>query len=144
MLAKQQKVTLLSTSELALKFGRVITKQHKKALNQLIKLLNQYHLANDDIHGAKFQNVGPLSIQDRTVVRPEIVSESRSRTTDHLDSREMNDVECRALAMLRDHSLLNPTRNSRKSNRSKPCRRDGHDAKTGKSPERSERGPNQL
>jgi len=46
----------------------VITNQHKKALNQLTKLLNQYHLANDDIHGARFQNVGPLSIEDRTVV----------------------------------------------------------------------------
>ncbi len=133
----KQKVILLSTSELALKFGRVITNQHKKALNQLTKLLNQYHLANDDIHGARFQNVGPLSIQDRTVVRPEIVSELRSRNTDHLDSREINDIECRALAMLREHSVLHPARNSRKSNKNKPCRRDGHDTRTEKSPERS-------
>ena len=78
-LPNKQKVILLSTSELALKFGRVVTNQHKKALNQLTKLLNQYHLTNDDIHGARFQNVGPLSIQDRIVVRPEIVSELRSR-----------------------------------------------------------------
>ena len=42
-----KKVILLSTSDLALKFGRMITNQHKKALNQLTKLLNQYHLAND-------------------------------------------------------------------------------------------------
>ena len=136
-LPNKQKVILLSTSELALKFGRVITNQHKKALNQLTKLLNQYHLANDDIHGARFQNVGPLSIQDRTVVRPEIVSELRSRNTDHLDSREINDIECRALAMLREHSMLHPARNSRKSNKNKPCRRDGHDTRTEKSPERS-------
>jgi len=135
-LPNRQKVILLSTSELALKFGRVITIQHKKALNQLTKLLNQYHLANDDIHGAKFQNVGPLSREDRTVVRPEIVSEVRSKNTDHLDSREINDIECRALAMLRDHTLLNPTRNSRKSNKSKPCRRDQHDTRTEKSPDR--------
>jgi len=80
--------------------------------------------------------VGPLSIQDRTVVRPEIVSELRSNT-DHLDSREINDIGCRSLAMLRDHALLSPARNGRKSNKSKPCRRDGHDTKTGKSPERS-------
>ncbi len=58
-LPNRQKVILLSTSELALKFGRVITNQHKKALNQLTKLLNQYHPANDDIHGVTFQNVGP-------------------------------------------------------------------------------------
>ncbi len=80
--------------------------------------------------------MGPLSIQDRTVVRPEIVSELRSRNTDHLDSREINDIECRALAMLREQSLLNPARNSRKSNKNKPCRREGHDTRTEKSPER--------
>ncbi|DBB13153.1 TPA: hypothetical protein ACH3X3_004907 [Trebouxia sp. C0006] len=74
-------------------------------------------------------------MQDRTVVRPEMVSELRSINTDHLDSREVNDIECRALAMLRDHSLL-PTRNSRKSNKSKPCRQDEHDTRTGKPPER--------
>jgi len=128
-LPNRQKVILLSTSELAHKFGRVITNQHKKALNQLTKLLNQYHLANDDIRGTRFQNVGPLSIEDRTVVRPEIVSELRSRNT---DSREINDVECRALAMLRDHSMLIPARNSRKSNKSKPCRRDRHNTTTEK------------
>ena len=83
-LPNRPKPKLLSTSELALKFGRVITNQHKKALNQLTKLLN---LAIDHIHGARFQNVGPLSIQDSTVVRPEIVSELRSRNTDHLDCR---------------------------------------------------------
>jgi len=81
--------------------------------------------------------VGPLSIEDRTVVRPEIVSELRSRNTDHLDSREINDIECRALAMLRDHSLLNPARNSRESNKSKPCRRDQHDTRTEKLPDGS-------
>ena len=135
-LPNKQKVILLSTSEVALKFGRAITNQHKKALNQLTKLLNQYHLAND-IHGARFQNVGPLSIQGRTVVRPEIVSELRSRNTNHLDSREINDIECRALAMLREHSLLNTIRKSRKSNKSKPCRREEHDARTGTSPESS-------
>ncbi len=137
-LPNKQKVILLSTSGLALKFGRVITNQHKKALNQLTKLLNQYHLANDDIHRARFLlNVRPRSIQDRTVVRPEIVSELRSRNTDHVDSREINDIECRALAMLREHSMLHPARNSRKSNKNKPCRRDGHDTRTEKSPERS-------
>ena len=61
----------------------------------------------------------------------------RSRNTDHLDSREINDIECRALAMLREHSMLHPTRSSRKSNKHKPCRRDGHDTRTEKSPERS-------
>ena len=81
--------------------------------------------------------MGPLSIQDGTVVRPEIVSELRSRNTDHLDSREINDIECRALAMLREHSMLHPAGNSRKSNKNKPCRRDGHDTRTEKSPERS-------
>jgi len=81
--------------------------------------------------------VGPLSIQDRTVVRPEIVSELRSRNTDHLDSREITDIECRALAMLREHSMLHPARNSRKSNKNKPCRRDGHDTRTETSPETS-------
>ena len=136
-LPNKQKVILLSTSELALKFGRVITNQYKKALNQLTKLLNQYHLANDNIHGARFQNVGPLSIQDRPVVRPEIVSELRSRNTYHLDSREINDIECRALAMLREHSMLNPARNNRKSNKNKPCRREGHHIRTEKSLERS-------
>jgi len=54
-----------------------------------------------------------------------------------LDSREINDIECRALAMLKDHSLLNPARNSRKSNKSKPCRRDQHDTRTEKLPDRS-------
>ena len=79
----------------------------------------------------------PRSIEDRTVVRPEIVSELRSRNTDHLDSTEINDIECRALAMLRDLSLLKPARNSRKSNNSKPCRRDRHDTRTEKLPDRS-------
>ena len=115
----------------------MITNQHNKALNRLTKLLNQFHLANDDFHGARVQNVGPLSIEDRIVVRPEIVSELRSRNTDHLDSREINDIECRGLAMLRDHSLLKPARNSRKSNKSKPCRRDQHAARTEKLPDRS-------
>ncbi len=77
-LPNRQKVILLSTSELPLKFGRVITNQHKKALNQLTKLLNQYYLANNDIHGTSFQNVGPLSIEDKTFVRPEIVLELRT------------------------------------------------------------------
>ena len=53
--------------------------------------------------------MGPLSIQDRTIVRPEIVSELRSRNPDHLDSREITDIGCRAI----------------------------HDTRTGKSPERS-------
>ena len=87
--------------------------------------------------GLRVIRPGPLSIQDRIVVRPEIVSELRSRNTDHLDSREINDIECRALAMLREHSMLHPARNSRKSNKNKPCRRDGHDTRTEKSPERS-------
>jgi len=39
--------------------------------------------------------------------------------------------------MLRDHTLLNPTRNSRKSNKSMPCRRGQHDTRTEKSPDRS-------
>jgi len=95
----------------------------------LTKLLNQYHLAKDDIHGAKFQNVAPLSIEDRTVVRPEIVCELRSRNTDHLDSREINDIECRALAMLRDRSLLNSARNSRKSNKSNQTQQTKYKAK---------------
>ena len=56
-LPNRQKVILLSTSELALKFGRMIANQHKMALDQLTKLLNQYHQANDDIHGASFQNI---------------------------------------------------------------------------------------
>ena len=134
-LPNKQNVILLRTSELALNFGRVLTDQHKKALNQLTKLLNQDHLANNDIHGTRFPNVGPLSIQDRTVVISEIVSELRSRNTDHLDSTEINDIECRALAMLREHSA--PARKSRKSSKDKPCRQDGHDTRTEKSPERS-------
>ena len=136
-LPTKQKVILLSTSELALKFGRLITNQHKLALNQLTKLLNQHHLTNCDIHGASFRNIGPLSMEDRVVVRPEIVSELCSRNTDHLDSREINDIECKALAMLRDHALLNSTRNNRKNNMSKPCRREQHDTRTEKSPGRS-------
>ncbi|DBB17572.1 TPA: hypothetical protein ACH3X3_002627 [Trebouxia sp. C0006] len=39
--------------------------------------------------------------------------------------------------MLREHSMLQPAGNSRKSNKNKPCRRDGHDTRTEKSPERS-------
>ena len=58
-LPKRQKVILLSTSELAVKFGRMITNLHKLALNQLTKLLNQFHLANGDTHRASFQNIGP-------------------------------------------------------------------------------------
>ncbi len=119
-LPNKQNIILLSTSELALKFGRVIA-QHKKAFNQ-------NHLANDGSHGTRIQDVAPLSIQDRTVVRLEVVSELRCRSIDH-------DIECRALAMLRDHSVLNLTQQKR--NKSKPCRRDGHDTRTGKSPERS-------
>ena len=109
------------------------------ALNQLTKLLNLHHLTNDDIHGANFRNVGPLSKEDRVVVRPEIVSKLRvrSRDTDHFDSKEINDIECKALAMLRDHTLLNPTRNNRRSNMSKPCRREQHDTRTEMTPGRS-------
>lgn len=54
-------------------------------------------------YGAK---VGPLSIEDRTVVRPENGSDLGSRNTNQLDFREINDNECRALARLRDHSIL--------------------------------------
>ena len=39
--------------------------------------------------------------------------------------------------MLGEHSMLNPAPNSRKKNKSKPCRRDGHDTRTEKSPESS-------
>ena len=91
-------------------------------------MLDQYHLANEDIHPRG--NIPECGTTD-------VVSELRSRNTDHLDSREVNDLVCKALAILRDESLLNPARNSRKSNTRKPCRRDGHDTKTGKSPERS-------
>lgn len=118
----------------------MITNQDKKALNQLAKPLNQYHLVNDDILGAGFQNVEPLSIEDRNVVSPiQVVSEVRSRNTDYLDSREINDinVDCRALAMLRDPSTTNPARNSRKSSKSNPCRRDRHDTVMEKLPDRS-------
>ena len=41
----KQNLTLLCTSKVALKFGRVVTNQPTR------KALNQYHLANDDIHG---------------------------------------------------------------------------------------------
>ena len=41
------KVILRSTSGVARKFGRLIINQHKLALNQLTKLLNQHHLTND-------------------------------------------------------------------------------------------------
>ena len=65
------------------------------------------------------------------------MSELLSRNNDHLDSREINDIKCRALAMLRDRSLLNPARNSRNSSKSKPCRRDQHDTRTEKLPDTS-------
>ena len=57
-LPNKQKVILLSTSELALKFGRVITNQHKKALNQLTKLLNQYHLRTTTSMGPESPKCG--------------------------------------------------------------------------------------
>ncbi len=107
MLAQKQTVTLLSNSKLSLKFSRVITNQHTKTLNRLAKLLNHHHLTKDDSRGARLQNLAPLSIDDRTVVRQEIVSKLRSRSTDNIDSRDLSDTECGALAMLaalRDHS----------------------------------------
>ncbi len=73
-----QTVILPNTSELALKFGRIITNQHKMALNQMTNLLNPHHLANDDMHGASFQNIKSLSTKHRTVVRPRVVSDLRS------------------------------------------------------------------
>lgn len=62
-------------------------------------------------YGAK---VRPLRIEDRAVVRPEVVSELGSRSTNHLNFNEINDNECRALVMVRDHSTLISARNSRK------------------------------
>ena len=65
---------MLSTDELKLKYGNIVRKEHKVALNQLTTILNREQ-TNVDITGPTFQHSAAFSEIERVIKRPEILSD---------------------------------------------------------------------
>ena len=127
-LPNKRKVIFLSTLELARKFGKTITNKHKLALNQLTKIVNRNHLSSDDIIEPSFNHIAPLCIEDRILRNPDILKELQGPNTQQVHSQEINEIECRALALLQQHQhehreeQLRLNRSRRKQNVRKPRR----------------------
>lgn len=58
-LPNKRKLTFLSTTELAQKFGKAVTNKHKLALNQVTKIVNRNHLSGEDINHSSFNHIAP-------------------------------------------------------------------------------------
>ena len=93
---------MLSTDELKLKYGNIVRKEHKVALNQLTKIMNR-NQTNDDITGPTFKHSAALSKNERVIKPAEILSDLTSQSTEHLPSHGMNTVECSALQLLQQY-----------------------------------------
>ena len=95
---------MLSADELKLKlkYGNIVRKEHKVALNQLTKILNRDQ-TNVDITGPTFRHSAALSKDERVIKRPEILSDLTGQGTRHLQSHSMNSVECSALQLLQQY-----------------------------------------
>ena len=78
----------LSTDEFKLKYGNIVTKEHKVALNQPIKVLNR-DPNNTDIIGPTFRHSTALSKSERVIKRPKILSDLTRQGTEHLQSQSM-------------------------------------------------------
>ena len=117
---------MLSTDELKLKYGNIVRKEDKVALNQLTKILNRDH-TNADITGPTFKHTAALSKNKRVIKRPEVLSDLTGESTEHLQSHNMNAVECSALQLLQhyhqDVSELKPSAPSKRK-QGKPQRRE--------------------
>ena len=129
-LPNKRKLTFLSTTELAQKFGKAVNSKHKLALNQAIKIINRNHLSGEDINHPSFNRIAPLSLHDRIVCNPQIRTELRCHNTEHLYSQEVNERECRALSLLHKHQREHTQQqrdkqaSRRKANVSQPTRRE--------------------
>ena len=111
---------MLSADELKLKYGNIVRKEHKVALNQLIKTLNRDQ-TNVDITASTFKYSAALSKNERVIKRPEILSDLTGQSTEHLQSHSMNSVECSALQLLQQyHHAI-----SKKSSSGPPKRKKG-------------------
>ena len=64
---------MLSTDELQLKYGNIVRKEHKVALNQLTKIMNRDQ-TNADITGPTFRHSAALCRIDRVIKQPEFMS----------------------------------------------------------------------
>ena len=93
---------MLSADELKLKYGNIVRKEHKVALNQLTKILNRDQ-TNVDITGPTFKHSAALSKNERVIKGPEILSDLTGQSTEHLHSHGMNSVECSALQLLQQY-----------------------------------------
>ena len=93
---------MLSTDEFKLKYGNIVRKEHKAALNQLTKILNRDQ-TDVDIIGPAFRHSTTLSKGERVIKRPEILSDLTSQGTEHLHSQSKSFIECSALQLLQQH-----------------------------------------
>ena len=119
---------MLSTDELKLKYGNIIKKEHKVALNQLTKILNRGQ-TNVDITGPTFKHSAALNKNERVIKRPEILSDLTGKGTEHLQSHSMNSAECSALQLLQQyHHEVSKQRPSEPSKRKRgpPQKREVH------------------
>ena len=119
---------MLSTDEFKLKYGNIVRKEYKVALNQLTKILNRDQ-TDVDIIGPAFRHSTALSKSERVIKRPEILSDLTSQGTEHLQSQSMSAIECSALQLLQQHH--SEVRNRQdcaqsKRKRGKPQRREAH------------------
>ena len=90
---------MLSIDEL--KYGNIVKKIHKVALDQLTKILNRDQ-TDADITGPSFKHTATLSKTERVVKGPEILSDLTGQSTEHLQSHNMN-AECSALQLLQQY-----------------------------------------
>ena len=100
--AHRHVMLMLSTDELKLKYGNIVRKEHKVALNQLTKILNRDQ-TDADITGPTFKHSAALSKNERVIKRPEILSDLTGQSTEHVQSQNMNAVECSALQLLQQY-----------------------------------------
>ena len=74
---------MLSTDELKLKYGNIVRKEHKVALNQLTKITDRDQ-TNADVTGPTFKHSSAFSKDERVIKQCEILSDLSSRSTEHL------------------------------------------------------------
>lgn len=66
-LPNKRKLTFLSTTELARKFGQPVINKYKLALNQVTKIVKRNQLSGEDTNHSNFNHTGPLSVLDGVI-----------------------------------------------------------------------------
>ena len=116
---------MLSTDELKLNYGNVVKQEHKVALNQLTKILQRPDQCRH--HGAYLQTKCSTQQERKFIKRPEVLSDLAGQSTEHLQSHNINAVECSAMQLLQqfNHEVgkQNPSIPSKKT-RGMPQRRE--------------------